>query len=79
MKKTFRKFSIIAQDLGAVEVFVEHSGKHPKLIGTVGSRQFKFVMPSSPSDHRWEKNAVADLKRIIAAIQPSHVSNRAWA
>lgn len=33
-------------------------------------RARKYAMPCTPSDHRWRKNALRDLRRIARGIEP---------
>lgn len=56
-----------AQEAGAYDLDVVRGGKRPKLVGRVGGQTFKYILPTSPSDWRTEKNCISGLRRLIRA------------
>ena len=62
MMKIYREMKKIAD---AHDRVLEHGGKHPVMRCRRGER-VDYVVSFSPSDHRFQKNVIADLRRIDA-------------
>jgi hypothetical protein len=54
-----------AHELGAEELRVIQGGKHPRLVGRIGERDFVYAFPATPSDWRSALNARAALRRLL--------------
>lgn len=54
-----------AREAGAYDLYVVRGGKRPRLVGRVGGQTFKYILPTSPSDWRTEKNCISGLRRLI--------------
>ena len=61
-----RKLLRLADRLGAEEVQIVPGGKHPRLVGRVRGRPFRYVFPFTPSDWRSERNVIAGVRRLLA-------------
>ena len=60
-----RKLLRLADRLGAEDVQIVAGGKHPRLVGMVRGRPFRYVFPFTPSDWRSERNVIAGVKRLL--------------
>lgn len=66
MTRLNRTICSIAEHAGIQSPRIEQKGrKHPRLIGELGGRKFRYVVSGSPGDRRSLKNLQADLRRIV--------------
>ena len=54
----------VMDEFGIETWSIERGRKHPVLVFMIGDRDFKYVLPGSPSDGRASKNCRADLRRL---------------
>ena len=54
-----------AREWGAVDVRIEHGGKHPRLVGHHKGVAFMFVFPGSTGDRRAALNCLCNLRRVL--------------
>lgn len=50
---------------GVTAYEVKPGGEHPHLKFKFAGRPLSYSFPASPSDHRWLKNALADIRRLM--------------
>ena len=54
---------------GVTDARVEPRTGHPRLLFTWRGREMSYVLPFSPSDRRWLKNARSELRRMLGVRQ----------
>lgn len=54
----------VFDEFGVERWSIDRSRKHPMLTFTLAGKEFKYFIPSTPSDHRSSRNCRADLRRM---------------
>jgi hypothetical protein len=70
MRSHLRAVIKFLRQAGAVNVRIEHGGKHPRCYYRWLDKETFYVLPSSPGDaYRGERNAISDLRRLLRCRQ----------
>lgn len=65
-----REMLSYAASIGVQNPRIEHGGRHPHIVGTVGNRPFRFVFAGTPSRGlRVQKNYRCEMKRVMREAQ----------
>jgi hypothetical protein len=65
MRKHYRECISICQNAGLTVSEVKRGKKHIKVICEEGF----LLMPSTPSDRRWQRNALSVARRMVSTVQ----------
>lgn len=63
-----RRLLAEAARLGCVDTSVQPGGRHPRIVGRIEGRPFKFFFSAAPAGPRMEANLVTAFRRAIRVV-----------